>query len=182
MLSNKFVDDKNIINSVIGTNRERKVKDGYYVINICDKENICNNDIYVASNKNKESGKEFYIFGKLLDGVMTELITGTILKYIDDVDMIVDEKETNGTKYELPVFCNFYFSSPCYMMAWQIYPNDLVEILKDLDENYNVDEYRNKILSQINNATSKYDELMKDDEVYIKSFISKHKKKNRTLI
>ena len=180
MLSNKSVEDKAIIDRVTGSNRKKPLKDGYYVVNICDRDNICNNDIYVISNNNNV-GKEFYIFGKMIDGIMTELLTGTVLKYIDEVDMIVVEKELNTNKY-IPSFCNFYFSLPCYISAWQIYSDELVNVLKDLDENYNVNEYKNKIVSQINDATSKYEELVREDEMYINSFISKHKTKSRMLI
>ena len=113
---------------------------------------------------------------------MTELITGTLLKYIDDVDIIIEKKKIPDEKFKDNYTNNYYFSSPGYLKAIQLYPKDVAIILNDLDNDYNVSEYKKKILSQINNATSKYEELVKDDEETIDNFIHKHRTKNKMRI
>ena len=179
MLSNKYAKDRSIITMATGTKMEKAARDGYYIVDICDKDNVCNNEIYISSNNNKEEGEFFPIFGKMIGGVMTELITDTILKYYDDVDFVIESKDNSNKDYGIT---NYHFSEPCYISAYQIYPKQLVKVLKNLDKNYDVEEYKEKILSQINEATKHYADLTKEDEKYIEEFIEKHKTKNYTRI
>ena len=181
-MKNKYKEDKRIIDTIVGDNRNEIKKDGYYLIYVCDKYDGYNEKVYVTSNESCEKVKDFEIFGKFEDGIMTELITGTLLKYIDDVDIIIEKKKIPDEKFKDNYTNNYYFSSPGYLKAIQLYPKDVAIILNDLDNDYNVSEYKKKILSQINNATSKYEELVKDDEETIDNFIHKHRTKNKMRI
>ena len=177
MLSNKYKDDRNLIDMVTYSNNEKVMKDGYYEVCICDKDNVCNDGVYVTSNNNVEGSKFFPIFGKMIGGIMTELVTDIVLNYKDDIDIVVDNERKDNVN-----ITSYHFSNPCYVSAYQIYPKEMAEVLRDLDDNYNVEEYKTKILSQINEATRYYRLLTKEDEKYIEEFISKHKTKNYTRI
>ena len=96
--------------------------------------------------------------------------------------MIVDRKELSNKKYNYGYVDNFNFSNPCYMSAWQVYPKELVKILEDLDNNYDVIEYKDKILSQINDATNKYEDYTMDYEDAIDKFVYKYRTKKYTRI
>ena len=177
MLKNKYNSDRNLINMVADINREKVINDGYYIINICDKDNICNDGVYITSNNSVEESEFFPIFGKMTDGIMTELVTDIIVNYIDDVDIVVDNKRKDNVNIS-----NYQFSNPCYISAYQIYPKELARVLRVLEDNYNVEEYKTKILSQLNDATRYYRDLTKEDEKYIEEFITKNKTKNYTRI
>ena len=178
-MKDKYIEDNKILNQALG-NRKKPQKDGYYLLFLCDNDDIYNEKLYIKANNKELEPKDFEIFGKLEDGTMTELITGTVLKYIDDTNMIIENEESNNKLFKYVT--HYHYETPCYLKAIQLYPSELSEKLTELSELYDVLEYKNKIQSQINKATNNYEEKKIKEELVIESFIEKHRTKNRMRI
>lgn len=131
---------------IFNEKKGRAVKDGYYVLYLCDFEKGSRG--LLKSNKLGENGQS-HIIGVLKNGIMFDYISKIKLDFVDDVGVIYDKSEEF-----------YYFEKPCYVNCKRISLRKAYDFLCSYDDNENlINSYIEVINDQFVHAVSGYNEM-----------------------
>lgn len=139
-------DDIVLNEEVVFNEKSKAIKDGYYLLSLCDFEK---GSVSVLKSNSLGDKGESNIVGVYRDGVMLDYVSKIKLDYIDDVGVIFDK----GEEF-------YYFEKPCYVSCKQIDIRSAYDNLYMYDDNPTlVNSYVNVINDQFKHAISGYKEM-----------------------